>query len=478
MSSKETLEMDAIERQKKMLKEEAVISKTPGSIYGKRHTQVLLMFLLIFIAYGIRTNLSVGIVAMTDPMASSNHEIPTYPNWHDKSIMLSSFFWGYIIPQIAAGWLAIKYGPKWFLVTAMMVCSLFGILLPFMAQAYGSKGVMVSRAIQGFSQGFIFPSVHTLLSKWAPASERSRMGTFVYAGGCLGTVVSMLVTGLISASSYGWPVVFYLYGAIGITWSILMACLGYNSPGDHKSISEEEKYFIESSLGHDKDSKRIPTPWKEMLSSLPVWAILITHCGQNWGFWTLMTEIPTYMSHILKFDIKSNSYLSALPYFILWILSFIFSACADYLISRKVTSIGTTRKLFNSIGLIIPGLALVFLGLVTSVTPAIVLLVIAVAVNSAIYCGFNVNHIDLSPNHSGTMMGITNCISNICSLLAPLVVQVVVTDEDDQDQWKIIFFLSAAIYIGSNLFFVLFGSGEVQPWNDLEKENEKKKSQA
>lgn len=102
----------------------------------------------------------------------------------------------------------------------------------------------------------------------------------------------------------------------------------------------------------------------------------------------------------------------------------------------------------------------------TTVTTAVTLLIIAVGVNSAVYSGYNVNHLDLSPNHSGTLMGITNCVSNICSLMAPLVVQMVVTHEEDQSQWKIIFFLAASIYIASNAVFVLFGSGEVQSWND------------
>lgn len=33
-----------------------------------------------------------------------------------------------------------------------------------------------------------------------------------------------------------------------------------------------------------------------------MWALIIVHCGQNWGFWTLMTEMPSYMNAVLKFD--------------------------------------------------------------------------------------------------------------------------------------------------------------------------------
>lgn len=63
----------------------------------------------------------------------------------------------------------------------------------------------------------------------------------------------MLVTGLISSSWYGWPMVFYLYGAAGLLWSFLFVFFGYNAPACHPSITEEEKFYIESSLGHVED---------------------------------------------------------------------------------------------------------------------------------------------------------------------------------------------------------------------------------
>lgn len=35
-----------------------------------------------------------------------------------------------------------------------------------------------------------------------------------------------------------------------------------------------------------------------------MWAIVIAYMGQHWGYWTLMTEIPTYMNAILDYDIE------------------------------------------------------------------------------------------------------------------------------------------------------------------------------
>lgn len=53
-----------------------VIFLISDAIYGVRHTQVILLFVMLVIAYGMRVNLSVAIVAMTDPEASSNPDIP------------------------------------------------------------------------------------------------------------------------------------------------------------------------------------------------------------------------------------------------------------------------------------------------------------------------------------------------------------------------------------------------------------------
>ncbi len=51
-------------------------------------------------------------------------------------------------------------------------------------------------------------------------------------------------------------------------------------------------------------------PWKMIFKSVPVWALVITHFGQNWGFYTLLTQMPNYLKNVLNFDLKSVSNLS------------------------------------------------------------------------------------------------------------------------------------------------------------------------
>lgn len=47
------------------------------------------------------------------------------------------------------------------------------------------------------------------------------------------------------------------------------------------------------------------TPWGKIIKSMPMWSLIIVHLTQNWGFWILLTNMPTYINYILKFNIKS-----------------------------------------------------------------------------------------------------------------------------------------------------------------------------
>ena len=47
----------------------------------------------------------------------------------------------------------------------------------------------------------------------------------------------------------------------------------------------------------------------KIFTSGAVWAILLANACGNYGAYMIMTQIPTYMKDVLKFDIKSVSIL-------------------------------------------------------------------------------------------------------------------------------------------------------------------------
>lgn len=117
----------------------------------------------------------------------------------------------------------------------------------------------------------------------------------------------------------------------------------------------------------------------------------------------------------------------------MWLMIIAFSWISDYTNKHKLMSNTNQRKMWNSIAHWGGALALLSLYLFdTSVTGAMFLLSAALGLNSGVYTGFLTNHMDLAPNFAGTLMGITNSISNVTSILGPLLVGFIVTDSVKQ----------------------------------------------
>ncbi|XP_049836705.1 putative inorganic phosphate cotransporter isoform X2 [Schistocerca gregaria] len=458
-----------------------MVKLTPTAIrsaLGYRHLQVFLMFLGVTFAYALRTNLSIAIVSMTDKN-SSNPNFPEY-DWdpQTRSTILSSFFWGYVLFQIPAGQLAERFGANIFFSSALFITGALSLLTPVAADLGDWPLVCACRVLQGASQGFLYPSIHTLLSLWVTPEESGLLGTIVYAGAQLGTIISMPLSGVLASSSLGWPSVFYIFGGIAVAWGILCAIVGASSPAKHKFITGEERKFIEESHTNRSSDKRYSTPWFSIITSPPMIALTIVHACQCWGFWTLLTEMPTYMADILDFDISKNGLLSALPYLVMWLLSFVMSPVSFWLQRREIISLTASRKLFNSIAHYGPAAALIGVALapVGNSDLVVALLTIAVGLNAGTFVGFQINHVDLSPNFAGTLMGITNGLGNIMSIVGPLVVGVILGTESTREKWQIVFYIASGIYLFGNTIFVIFGSAVVQPWNEPKKSKENTES--
>lgn len=186
---------------------------------------------------------------------------------------------------------------------ASLFCGVFTIVTPWVA-SLGWKALIFIRAMQGLFQGFIYPCVHMMLGKWAHPSERGKLTTYTYSGTQAGTVLTLGVSGLLASSSMGWPSIFYLTGAATLSWSGIWYFYGSSSPSDSSIISNEEKSFIQTGSG-TSNGRHMKVPWSDILTSSPVWALLIVHSTQCWGFWTLLTETPTFLKQIFHFDIKT-----------------------------------------------------------------------------------------------------------------------------------------------------------------------------
>lgn len=473
----------------------------PKALVGTRHLVTFLLFLGMANAYVMRTNMSVAIVAMVNQTAlPKDPAVPddecgvdsVYKNFSAETTkregtfiwdteiqgyILSSFFYGYVVTQIPFGILSKKYGAKYFLGVGMLINSIFGLFVPLAADM-GIAGLMIVRFIQGLGEGPIVPCTHAMLAKWIPPNERSRLGAFVYAGAQFGTVVSMPLSGILSDHGFagGWPSIFYVFGTVGALWSVAFLLIVDEDPESCPRIAEDERKYIISSLWGAAGISSPPVPWISILTSLPFWAILISHMGQNYGYETLMTELPTFMKQVLHFNIKENGVLSALPYLAMWLFSMCVSYIADSMITSGRFTHTVVRKIVNGIGQYGPAVALIaasYTGCNPYLTVAI--LTVGVGLNGGIYSGFKVNHLDISPRFAGILMSFTNCLANLAGLLAPITAGYIIHKRPTQAAWREVFFISAGVYIICSTFYQIFGSGVRQPWDNPQKDKVKNK---
>ncbi|EDW09107.2 putative inorganic phosphate cotransporter isoform X1 [Drosophila mojavensis] len=452
-------------------------------IIGVRHVQCILCFFCLSLAYAWRVNLSVALVAMSGPSNAteanatldSSEEAAEVDQLFsftesEKSYMLSSFFWGYIVTQVPGGYIAQRYGAKMLLMVGLVACAILTLLTPLSLKLGGWQALCVVRVLEGLTQGAVHPATHSLLAKWAPANERGMLATICYTGAQFGTIMMLATSGFIADSFAGWPGIFYFGGICGFVWVLLWWIFAASTPEEHKRITREELKFIEEtrSVGKMQDARKMaPTPWGSIFTSMPFLSLLVVHCTHMWGFWTLLTQIPSYMKNIYSIDIKSSSLLSSLPYTVMMILSFFFVWLSKVLQNNKSISTSFNRKFFNSVGHWIPMLSLIGLGYVPQENSvlAVVLLTLTVGISAATYLGFQVNHIDLSPNYAGTLMGITNAAANVMSGLAPLAVGQIVKHPENVSEWRTVFFVAAFFYFIGNLLFVVFGRTDIQKWD-------------
>ncbi|GFQ87645.1 vesicular glutamate transporter 2.2, partial [Trichonephila clavata] len=137
--------------------------------------------------------------------------------------------------------------------------------------------------------------------------------------------------------------------AFGIIWYFFWTWFTFEKPACHPTISQAELIYIENSIG--PVSKTLPTlkttPWKAMLTSTPVYAIIVANFCRSWTFYLLLLSQPMFFKEVLQLEVKQSGFLGALPHLLMTIVVPIGGYSADYLRRRDYLTTTGVRKLFN-----------------------------------------------------------------------------------------------------------------------------------
>ncbi|XP_058793477.1 sialin-like [Phymastichus coffea] len=462
----------------------------------QRYVFALMCFLGLFNAYAMRSCLSIAITEMVSNanITVAHNDVCTYDNialpsnnsinggntnsmntskdtynWdqYTQGLILSSFYWGYVLTHLPGGYIAENYGGKHTLGFGILITAIFTILTPAAVYAGNFTALIILRMLMGLGEGITIPATNVLLANWVPPNERSRTASFVYGSLMIGTIFATTVSGwILQYSSIGWPLVFYVMGIPGIIWYIFWLFLCYNSPQVHPFVTEKEMKYLKESMNEHTRVNPPTLPWRQIIVSKPVWAVAIGTIGFGWLNLSMITYLPKYMSGILKFSVENNGYYTSLVYLCMWIGASTTPWLADYLISKRNVSTTMVRKFFSFLALPVSAafnIAASYAGCNRSLVVG--MFVISMGLLGCAYPSIVSNPLDLSPNYAGTIMALSNGMGGLTGIVGFYVIGII-TPNQTLSEWTLGFWIMFGVGTFSYLIFLVYGSGEVQYWND------------
>ena len=418
------------------------MSSAAANRWPARYTVVLLAAIAVFICYMDRVIMSVAII----PMAADFDWSP-----EQQGRVLSSFFVGYLLTQVAGGWLAERYGGKIVLGFGVVFWSLFTLLTPI-AAAGGMVALLVTRILMGVGEGVTFPSIYALFGRWIPLAERSRAVGLLFSLIPLGTVFALLATPWIVAR-FGWEAAFYAFGSIGFVWWIFWQRSAAPTPEEHPRMSPKELAQIRGPEA-DEPSDTQPPSMLVLLRTPAVWAIIVCHFCANWGGYVLLAWLPTYINQGLGVDFASVGIFTMIPFVFAFLALNAGGWAADRMI-RAGMNVSRVRKTMQTVGF--GGLALVLatVGYVQSVPLAIAMMSLGNIFGGAMAGGFGVNHLDIAPRGAGVIMGLSNTAATIPGIVGVYVSGVIL---EATGSWAVVFQTAAGVYVFGLVFYLIFAS--------------------
>ncbi|XP_077989800.1 putative inorganic phosphate cotransporter [Glandiceps talaboti] len=308
----------------------------------------------------------------------------------------------------------------------MLLSAISSLLTPTAARI-GYPVMIANRVIIGIGMGVFVPSLHSLLGKWCPPFERSRLANFTYTGAPIGNIVTMLVSGPLCDSTFlgGWPSVFYIAGSLGCLFFIAWMYVVYDSPAVHPRVSMKEQRYIESTVGEN--------------------------------------------------NYDQAAILSSLPFLCLWLTFVVGSWIADTLLERHILGMTTTRKLMNTIGFVGAAVFLVPAGYAGYWNRILTMALISLSMSCIGFClsGYHTNSLDIAPKYSGVIYGYSSTLACSAGFIGPIVMGELLEAKEKHTAWLIVFCISAGVYIFGMITFLVCGTADEQAWGSEDKDKRK-----
>ncbi len=379
--------------------------------------------------------------------------------------ILSAFVLGYALFQVPGGWLGDRYGPRGVLTAAIVWWSVLTAatgLVPRLPLRHwlGIVGTFVFiRFLIGIGEAACLPNANRIIAFWVGDTRRGVANSIFLTGiGIGGAITPVLITAIMQR--WGWPMSFYLSGAIGIVVALVWYCFATSHPEQHPRVNAQELAIIRArvepldSLPRQRDPKQVNPPWKKLLANSSTWGLMLSYFCEGYPNYIFYTWFFIYIVRVRGMTIQQGGFWGAAPFLTIMLMAPLGGLFSDRAVARFGKRRG--RQVTVWLGMTCSALLLT-LGAHTSANVlAILFLSGALGFNMFATSTWWATCNDLTRNFSGSLSAMMNMSGNIGGWLSPVLTAYIAT----RLGWTQALDFAALITFAGGVFWILVNADQ------------------
>lgn len=369
----------------------------------------------------------------------------------DMGLILAAFTWAYAAGQVPVGWLGDRFGPK---VVLSVIVLAISAAVSMTGAAIGFLTLLASRLVLGLGEAGAFPVASRGMQMWFHRSERGRIQGITHFFSRLAVAGTPLVASVI-VLAFGWRSVFFVAGAIGLSWFVAFVLIYRNLPEDHPRVNELELAAIRG-LNPDGTIKppqvtRPAVPWGRILRSKNMLYIALGYGCFFFGTNFYLTWYPTYLREYRGFSLLELGLVGSLP-LIAGMLGDVAGGTLTDLILKRTGNAQLARRAVAAPAFFMAALFVVPAALTSSPMIAVLCLGLSFFSLELVIGPAWAVPMDVGGQFSGTVTAIMNMAGALAASLTPLVYGTLF----DRELWIAPFFVSAGVLcVGAMIWLFL-----------------------
>jgi ACS family glucarate transporter-like MFS transporter len=377
-----------------------------------------LLFVASFVAYVLRTNMSVAGEGLKADLGLSHWQL---------GMVLAAFAWGYGIFQFPGGVFGEHQGARraltWVAV-AWGVLNLAVGLLPGPATLSPTAilALLIGlRFLMGVAQAPLYPVTGGLICNWFPVSGWALPNGLTNAGLTLGSAATgPLIAWLME--SIGWRQSFAITAPLAFVLAAVWWWYGRDSPAEHPGVSQEELDMIDADRSGQRECE--PGGWTLVLRNREVLLLAASYFCSNYLFYFFFNWLFVYLVDHRGFRILEGGYLAAAPWMVGAVGAVLGGAACDRLAQRIGPRWGYAA--LPMLGLTLGGALIVAAALASDPYVAVVFLALCLGAQQLTEGAYWAATINVAGRHSCAAGGVLNTGGNVVGGFGALLVPVTV----------------------------------------------------